>query len=91
MDQYGDLEPGEEYLYEYFVFHLHQGHEFDFFYQSYKYAISYGTGKKRYFTKYGDADNFQSFDTVEELLENLRIDNKTIKEIWKDIEVVSIY
>lgn len=89
MDQYGNLEPEEEYLYEHFVFHLHQGREFDFVYKGDKYAISHG--KYRYFTKYGDADNVQSFNTIEELLENLRIDNKTIQEIWKDIEVTGIY
>lgn len=68
--------------YEELVIALSIGEEFDFYIGNGRYGISKGNNNKWCLAKYGD-ENFQVFKSYTELLENGRIDGKSIKSVWK--------
>jgi len=60
------------------------GEEYNFYYNNEEYWISKNK-EGNYLTKVSDGST-QCFPNSEELLENAKIDGKTIKELWDDIQ-----
>lgn len=84
-----------ELTYELFVHDLLEGDEYCFGYNNKKIDIAFhdDNGKTIYafsITNFGDKDCsngiYQEFNSPEELLEKVRIYDKTIKEVWDDLE-----
>lgn len=63
---------------------LKYGEEYNFYYKDREFWISKNT-EGNYLTEVGSGQT-QEFKNVEELLDNARIDGKSILTIWKDIE-----
>lgn len=79
-----------KYTFEKMLEDLAIGHEVEFKYKGEKYSIS--TNKDGwYLTKYSDWENYQSFKTYMDLINRSNIDNKKIKDIWKDVKVESVF
>ncbi len=64
-------------------------HEIEFYYNEKKYSISYNS-EGWYLTEYGN-EEYQSFKSSNELLQNANIDNKSLKEIWKKVIVEFVF
>jgi hypothetical protein len=62
---------------------LRQGREIEFYYRDKKYSFSHNEDGY-YITEYNN-DNFQSFDSPENLITNGTISGKFIRDIWKDV------
>ena len=61
------------------------GEEFQFYIQGESYWVSRNQNGV-HFTR--EADSFtQTFDSPEVLFEKVKINNKTIEELWEDIEI----
>jgi len=78
-----------DYSYEELKSDLATGHEVEFYYNGHKYSIS-NNKFGWYLTKYYD-ENYQSFKTVNELLERGKINRKTLEEIWDEVDVETIF
>lgn len=68
--------------------YLKLGDEIEFKYKNKKYSINCGQ-KNWYLTEYYSVN--QEFSDTNELLKYGRIDGKTIKEVWNDVEVTAIF
>ena len=79
------------YSYKQFFADLQIGREFQFVYNGQKYFIGWGSGKKPMFCKSQDAASKVVSDSIEELLKQVRLDGKFLKEIWGSIKVTTIF
>lgn len=68
---------------------LEMGHEVEFWFQNNKYSISHDKNGW-YFTKFGD-ELYQTFTDHSLLLKNAKVGAKTIKNIWNEVKVESIF
>jgi hypothetical protein len=78
-----------KYSYEELVADLEVGHEIEFYFQGKNYSISHND-KGWYFSKY-ESDDYHTYSDVKNLLENTKILGQTLKEIWRLVEIKSIY
>lgn len=65
------------------------GHEVEFLYNNRKYSISHNADGW-YLTEFF-MENYQSFDSYEELLEKGTINQMRLEEIWNDVIVKTIF
>lgn len=79
-----------KYGYDTFIDDLEIGHEFHFMYREKEYSISH-SAFKTYLTKHGDPDNALEFDDQMEILNGPMIDGKTMKELWPEIRMITIF
>lgn len=77
-----------KYSYEEFVADLEMGHEIEFNVQREDYSISHND-KGWYFSKLNS--DYHTFSDVTNLLENIRIMGQTLKEMWDQVEIKSIF
>lgn len=68
---------------------LETGHEVEFWFQENKYSISHNKNGW-FFTKFGD-ETYQTYPDHVSLLENTKIGSKSIKDIWNDVKVESVF
>jgi len=78
------------YRYEEFLEDLSMGREIHFIYREEEYYIGCGTGKFM-FWKLNDADSEMIGKDMEDLLLKVKLDGKLIIEIWKLIEIDTIF
>lgn len=64
------------------------GHEIEFKYNKKKYSINRGQDYW-YLTEYYNKN--QEFNITGELLEKGRIEGRSLKELWDNVEVVAVY
>ncbi|MFC6226819.1 hypothetical protein ACFQI7_03290 [Paenibacillus allorhizosphaerae] len=81
------LKPGI-YTYTEFVNDLGMGREIEFLYKNSKYSIT-NTPNGHVFSEYNS--NFNTYQTIEELIKRTRIDNKNLKELWEEITIDCIF
>ena len=79
------------YSYRQFIEDLQIGREFQFVYNGQKYFIGWGAGEKRMFCRSQDTVIKVVSNSIEELLKQVRLDGKFLKEIWGSIEVTTIF
>jgi hypothetical protein len=78
-----------EYSYQQLVEDLHIGHEIEFLFSNKKYSFS-NNESGWFLTVFGE-EQYQSFCSVSSLLEQARIEGKSIEEIWIYVNVTSIF
>lgn len=71
--------------YDQFVSDLRVGEEIEFIYKKERYSIS-NNGYKWFFNLYGDL-NYQTFASVDELLKEVKINSKSLEELWSNISL----
>jgi hypothetical protein len=77
------------YAYNELITDLEIGHEIEFYYKGNKYSITHNnTG---WFLSQFNSEEYQSFTNYENLLKHAKIELKTLKEIWSDIKLESIF
>lgn len=74
-----------EYTYDQFVSDLRVGEEIEFIYKKEIYSIS-NNGYKWFINLYGDL-NYQTFANADELLKEVRINSKSLEELWSNISL----
>lgn len=78
-----------EYSYEEFVEYVKMGHEIEFIYNKATYFITHD--KKGWILAKIDGKTLQYFVNPDDLLENARIDSKSLLDVWSHIEIDTIY
>lgn len=77
---------------EFIKYYVDWAQEIDFVYRDVKYFIGVGDNKT-YINSWGTGKGGKraEYKTRQELVDNYRIDGKTIKEIFNEIEITGIY
>ena len=81
----------KKYSFNDFVTDLINRREFDIIYKDEKYGISWFGGGKISFAKYNNPSICQYFNAAEELIENARLNNHLLSEVWNDIQLDIMY
>ncbi|MCJ8012730.1 hypothetical protein MUG84_13415 [Paenibacillus sp. KQZ6P-2] len=78
-----------EYTYQEFIEDLNMGHEIEFLLDCERYSISYNNNGW-HLTKFGN-EKYSTYGNVNDLLDNAKINNKSLLEIWNRIKIDSIF
>ena len=81
----------KDYKYEDFITNFKGRREFDLIIYGNKYGLSWYGLDKISFAKYGDSDFCQYFESVEQFMNEAKINGHYFYEIWSDVEVDVIY
>ncbi|MDQ0242946.1 hypothetical protein J2S09_000482 [Bacillus fengqiuensis] len=79
-----------DYSYEEFLEDLDMGREIEFIYKGENYYIGCGTGTFMFWKAY-DSTSEIAGETVENLLEKVKLNGKSIKEVWGLIEIDHVF
>lgn len=71
------------------IFLIERGRELEFSYNGGGYFISRSRAQR--FVSLWDRQNEQSFDSVEELIENAVIGNQSLMSVWKDVNIETLF
>ncbi|EYE87144.1 hypothetical protein Q428_15000 [Fervidicella metallireducens AeB] len=78
-----------EYSYEEFMEDVKMGHEIEFIYHKVTYFITHDN--RGWILANINDKTSQCFTNVEDLLENARIDSKSLSNVWTQVEIDTIY
>lgn len=79
-----------DYSYEEFLEDLGMGREVEFIYKNESYYIGIGTGNFM-FWKFYDSTSEIMGQNVEDLLQKVKLDGKSIMEVWDLIEIDCVF
>ncbi|GAA0352354.1 hypothetical protein [Bacillus horti] len=78
-----------KYTFEELVKDLEMGHEVEFWFEDNKYSISHNENGW-FFKKFGD-EFFQTYTDPSSLLAKVKVDSKSLKEIWNEVKIESVF
>ncbi|UOY92311.1 hypothetical protein MUG87_18060 [Ectobacillus sp. JY-23] len=79
-----------DYSYKEFLEDLNIGREVEFIYRDEKYYIGCETGSFMFWKSYDPTSEIAG-ENLDDLLEKVKLDEKSIKEVWSLIEIYHIF